>query len=168
MGYLHPTEAAAVGVVYGLFVGLWFKDTYPQDCMNSGKLCLICGCDAGRFLCWDLGWAMTVLGGRKDIASGYILELNPLCCHSFDKRGLTNSGSTFRCHIHLLFAIADLHAYYGPFWWDPVWFGIVMTVELGYRAEITPPVTVNLYVGAYRAFRWTRFREPSFPSSLLR
>uniref|UniRef100_UPI003FD77FC6 TRAP transporter large permease subunit n=1 Tax=Desulfovibrio sp. TaxID=885 RepID=UPI003FD77FC6 len=31
--------------------------------------------------------------------------------------------------------------------WDPVWFGIMMTVNLAV-GQVTPPVAVNLYVGA--------------------
>ncbi|MDE5833619.1 MAG: TRAP transporter large permease subunit, partial [Desulfovibrio sp.] len=33
------------------------------------------------------------------------------------------------------------------FGWDPVWFGIMMTVNLAV-GQVTPPVAVNLYVGA--------------------
>ncbi len=33
------------------------------------------------------------------------------------------------------------------FQWDPVWFGIMMTVNLAV-GQVTPPVAVNLYVGA--------------------
>lgn len=33
------------------------------------------------------------------------------------------------------------------FGWDPVWFGVMMTVNLAV-GQITPPVAVNLYVGA--------------------
>ena len=33
------------------------------------------------------------------------------------------------------------------FQWDPVWFGIMMTINLAV-GQVTPPVAVNLYVGA--------------------
>lgn len=33
------------------------------------------------------------------------------------------------------------------FGWDPVWFGVMMTVNLAV-GQVTPPVAVNLYVGA--------------------
>ena len=33
------------------------------------------------------------------------------------------------------------------FGWDPIWFGIMMTVNLAV-GQVTPPVAVNLYVGA--------------------
>ena len=33
------------------------------------------------------------------------------------------------------------------FHWDPIWFGIMMTVNLAV-GQVTPPVAVNLYVGA--------------------
>jgi len=32
------------------------------------------------------------------------------------------------------------------FGWDPVWFGVVMTINLAI-GQVTPPVAVNLYVG---------------------
>jgi len=31
------------------------------------------------------------------------------------------------------------------FHWDPIWFGVVMTLNLAI-GQITPPVAVNLYV----------------------
>lgn len=31
--------------------------------------------------------------------------------------------------------------------WDPVWFGVMMTINLA-LGQVTPPVAVNLYVGA--------------------
>ena len=33
------------------------------------------------------------------------------------------------------------------FGWDPVWFGVMMTINLAI-GQVTPPVAVNLYVGA--------------------
>ena len=33
------------------------------------------------------------------------------------------------------------------FGWDPVWFGVMMTINLA-LGQVTPPVAVNLYVGA--------------------
>jgi C4-dicarboxylate transporter DctM subunit len=33
------------------------------------------------------------------------------------------------------------------FGWDPIWFGVVMTVNLAI-GQVTPPVAVNLFVGA--------------------
>ena len=33
------------------------------------------------------------------------------------------------------------------FGWDPIWFGVMMTVNLAI-GQVTPPVAVNLYMGA--------------------
>ena len=33
------------------------------------------------------------------------------------------------------------------FGWNPIWFGVMMTVNLAI-GQVTPPVAVNLYVGA--------------------
>ena len=33
------------------------------------------------------------------------------------------------------------------FGWDPIWFGVLMCVNLAV-GQVTPPVAVNLYVGA--------------------
>lgn len=33
------------------------------------------------------------------------------------------------------------------FGWDPVWFGVIMTINLAI-GQVTPPVAVNLYVGS--------------------
>ena len=37
-----------------------------------------------------------------------------------------------------------LVSYFG---WDPIWFGVMMTINLAV-GQVTPPVAVNLYVGA--------------------
>ncbi len=34
-----------------------------------------------------------------------------------------------------------------PFGWDPMWFGVMMTVNLAI-GTVTPPVALNLYVAA--------------------
>ena len=44
----------------------------------------------------------------------------------------------------LLPMLMPVMSYFG---WDPIWFGVVMTVNLAI-GQITPPVAVNLYLGA--------------------
>ncbi len=51
------------------------------------------------------------------------------------------------CDFHLLRFPADFHPLMEHFGWNSIWFGVLMTVNLAI-GQITPPVAVNLYVGA--------------------
>jgi len=150
-GIFTPTEAAAVGVFYGLFVGvvvyrtLKFKDIIEllvETAVASAVVMLVVAF-AGIF-----GWAMTTLGVVEKL-SQFALSL-------------TDNGLVLLFVINILLLVAGMlldaisimyltlpllmpiMAHYG---WDPVWFGVVMTVNLAI-GQITPPVAVNLYVGA--------------------
>mgnify|MGYP001030504271 FL=1 len=149
-GIFTPTEAAAVGVVYGLFVGfvvyktLTFKDLYEllvESCVSSAVVMLVVAF-AGIF-----GWAMTVVGVVERISQAVIsLSSNPYVVIALINGVLLVAGmllDAISIYYLLLPIFMPVMAHFG---WDPVWFGIVMTINLAI-GQVTPPVAVNLYVG---------------------
>jgi len=149
-GIFTPTEAAAVGVVYGLFVGfvvyktLTFKDLYEllvESCVSSAVVMLVVA------LAWIFGWAMTVVGVVERISQAVIsLSSNPYVVIALINGVLLVAGmllDAISIYYLLLPIFMPVMAHFG---WDPVWFGIVMTINLAI-GQVTPPVAVNLYVG---------------------
>ena len=150
-GIFTPTEAAVVAVFYGLFVGavvhrnLTWAVLYGtlRDAALSSAVVMVIVAFAGLF-----AWAGSTLGAM-DKAAAFIISL---------------SGSPWVTilWVNLLLFIAGMlldavSIYYvflpiflpvmAHFRWDPIWFGVVMTVNLAI-GQVTPPVAVNLYVAA--------------------
>ena len=150
-GIFTPTEAAVVAVFYGLFVGalvyrsLTWRMLYGtlRDAALSSAVVMIIVAFAGLF-----AWAGSTLGAM-DKAASFIISLS-------------QSPWVAILWVNLLLLIAGVlldavSIYYvflpifmpvmAHFHWDPVWFGVVMTVNLAI-GQVTPPVAVNLYVAA--------------------
>ncbi len=150
-GIFTPTEAAAVGVFYGLFVGVFiyktlkFKDIVEllvETGIASAVVMLVVAF-AGIF-----GWAMTTLGIVEKISTAALaITDNPLVLLLI-LNGLLLVAGMLLDAISIMYLILPLlmpiMAHYN---WDPIWFGVMMTVNLAI-GQITPPVAVNLYVGA--------------------
>ena len=151
-GIFTPTEAAAVAVFYGLFVGVFihreivslndFFEILAASVRSSAVVMIVVTC-AGLF-----SWVATDIG-LVERSSAFLLSLT-------DNQWLL----LFLINILLLLAGMLLDAisiYYvflpfmlpimAHFHWDPIWFGVMMTVNLAV-GQVTPPVAVNLYVGA--------------------
>ncbi|MCR5815195.1 MAG: TRAP transporter large permease subunit [Desulfovibrio sp.] len=151
-GVFTPTEAAAVAVFYGLFVGVFinreiaslkdFFEILASSVRSSAVVMIVVTC-AGLF-----SWVATDIG-LVERSSAFLLSLS-------DNQWLL----LFLINILLLLAGMLLDAisiYYvflpfmlpimAHFHWDPIWFGVMMTVNLAV-GQVTPPVAVNLYVGA--------------------
>ena len=151
-GVFTPTEAAAVAIFYGLFVGVFIYRTInsfeiiieilTETAKGTAIVMIVVTC-AGLY-----SWVGSAVG-LVEKCSGVLL-------------GISNSPWVvlLMINIILLFAGMLLDAisiYYvflpfmlpivSHFHWDPVWFGIMMTINLAV-GQVTPPVAVNLYVGA--------------------
>ncbi|SFM53153.1 TRAP transporter large permease [Thermodesulforhabdus norvegica] len=148
-GIFTATEAAVVAVFYGLFVGmivyrtLSLKDFYEilvQASLASAVVLLIVTL-AGLY-----SWAGSTLGVMEKMASAIL--------------SISSSQITALILVNFLILIAGMFLdaisiYYvflpillpivAHFNWDPLWFGIVMTLNLAI-GQFTPPVAVNLYV----------------------
>ena len=148
-GIFTPTEAAVVAVFYSLFLGmivyrsLGFKDLYQilVDANQTTSIVMLIIAFAGLF-----SWAGSTIGildmlanslmGASDKSWVVLLLINLLI---FIAGMLMDAISVF--YIFLPIFIPIIH----HFGWDPVWFGVAMTLNLAI-GQFTPPVAVNLYV----------------------
>ena len=151
-GVFTPTEAAAVAVFYGLFVGVFIYRTINSlkivfeilaSTVQATAVVMIAVTCAGLY-----SWVASTVG-LVEKGSAILLSVS-------DNEWIV----LFMINIILLLAGMLLDAisiYYvflpfmmpimAHFGWDPIWFGIMMTVNLAV-GQVTPPVAVNLYVGA--------------------
>ncbi|MBI4588617.1 MAG: TRAP transporter large permease [Candidatus Rokubacteria bacterium] len=150
-GIFTPTEAAVVAVVYGLFVGavvfrnLHWRELYEvfRDSAVATSVVMVVVAFAGLF-----AWTGSTLGVMDRAAKGLI--------------GLTDNPYLLLLLLNVMLLIAGMlldaiSIYYvflpillplmKQFGWDPVWFGVMMTLTLAI-GTITPPVAVNLYVAS--------------------
>lgn len=151
-GVFTPTEAAAVAVFFGLFVGVFIYRTINSlkivfeilaSTVQATAVVMIVVTCAGLY-----SWVASTVG-LVEKGSAILLSVS-------DNEWIV----LFMINIILLLAGMLLDAisiYYvflpfmmpimAHFGWDPIWFGIMMTVNLAV-GQVTPPVAVNLYVGA--------------------
>jgi tripartite ATP-independent transporter DctM subunit len=150
-GIFTPTEAAVVavayGVAYGVFVGRNFgwREAYEvlRDSAVSTSVVMIVVAFAGLF-----SWTGSTLG-VMDRATAAVLGLtrNPYVILLFLNVTLIIAGMLLDAiSIYYVF-LPILIPLMRQFGWDPVWFGVMMTVNLAI-GTITPPVAVNLYVAS--------------------
>lgn len=148
-GIFTPTEAAVVAVFYSLFLGLFvyrslnFKSLYQilVDANQTSAVVMLIIAFAGLF-----SWAGATIGILDMLAESLmsvsdnkwviLLLINLLI---FGAGMLMDAISVY--YIFLPIFIPIIH----HFGWDPVWFGVVMTLNLAI-GQFTPPVAVNLYV----------------------
>ena len=154
VGWFTPTEAAAVAVGYGLFVGIvvhrsiGMRDLVPifrEAAEISAVIMVILGA-AGVF-----SYAINTLGVADPIADWVraaglgsrgtlALVLLALLVVSMFIDGV----SIFLIFVPLLYPVAK------AFQWDLVWFGVLLTLVVA-KAQFTPPLAVNLMVSCRMA-----------------
>jgi len=148
-GIFTATEAAVVAVFYGLFIGLFVYRSLTleilygifRDAVLSSAVVMFIVAFAGLF-----SWTGSTLGVMdKTSASLLSLSTNPFIililvnAILFIAGMLMDAISIYYVFLPILIPIMN------HFQWDPVWFGVVMTLNLAI-GQITPPVAVNLYV----------------------
>lgn len=150
-GIFTPTEAAVVAVFYGLFVGVLVYRTLTwrmlygtlRDAALSSAVVMIIVAFAGLF-----AWAGSTLGAM-DKAASFIISLSQspwitilwINLLLFIAGMLLDAVSIYYVFLPIFMPVM------AHFQWDPIWFGVVMTVNLAI-GQVTPPVAVNLYVAA--------------------
>jgi len=150
-GVFTATEAAVVAVAYGLFVGLVvfrnlrLRDLYQvfSEAAVATAVVMIVIAFAGLF-----AWTGSTLGVMDRAARTLVgLSDNPYVILALLNGLLLVAGMLLDAiSIYYVFLpiFLPLLARFG---WDPVWFGVMMTVNLAI-GTITPPVAVNLFVAA--------------------
>ncbi|MCF7936403.1 MAG: TRAP transporter large permease [Synergistales bacterium] len=150
-GIFTPTEAAAVAVFYGLFVGVFvyraitFRTMYEilsATVLSTSVVMLVVTC-AGLF-----SWVASTVG-LIDKAAGLLLAVSdsPIVILLMINVIILFAGMVLDAiSIYYVFLpiLLPIMAHFG---WDPIWFGVMMTINLAI-GQVTPPVAVNLYVGA--------------------
>ncbi|RAI37499.1 TRAP transporter large permease [Rhodoplanes roseus] len=148
-GWFTPTEAAVMAVVYGLFVGfviyrtLTLRDLYEmfvEAAEISGvilvvvALASIFGYAGSTLGVFDrAAQAIVATGGNQYVILGMLIVMLIVI-------GMFLDGvSTFLILLPLLMPIAQ------KFGWDPVWFGVLLTLKIAI-GQFTPPMAVNLMV----------------------
>ena len=148
-GIFTPTEAAVVAVFYGLFVGmviyheLDFHSLYEllRDTVLSSAVIMTIVAFAGLY-----AWTGSTMGVMDKFSSHMLsLSANPTVLLVLINIMLLIAGmlmdaiSIYYIFLPMLIPLIKI------FNWDPIWFGVVMTVNLAI-GQLTPPVAVNLYV----------------------
>ncbi len=154
LGWFTPTEAAAVAVAYGLFVGIvvhrsiGWRDLYAifREATEISAVILIIMAAAGIF-----SYAINTLGVADPIAQwvkaaglGSLGTLALVLLALLVVSMFIDGVSIFLIFVPLLYPVAI------AFQWDLVWFGVLLTLVVA-KAQFTPPLAVNLMVSCRMA-----------------
>jgi C4-dicarboxylate transporter DctM subunit len=146
-----PTEAAVVAVFYGLFVGLFVYRSLTlaslwiiiRDTVVSSAVVMLIVGFAGLY-----AWAGSTMGVIDRITHALLgLSKNPwvvlwaINLLVFLAGYILDGISIYYIFVPIIMPIM------ATFGWDPVWIGVVLTVNVAI-GQVTPPVAVNLYVAA--------------------
>ncbi|HIX61836.1 MAG TPA: TRAP transporter large permease, partial [Candidatus Halomonas stercoripullorum] len=148
-GLFTPTEAAVVAVAYGALVGLFLtreldlRDLWRlmgEAAVISGVVMLIIAL-AGIF-----AWAGTMLGTFRHLAEWIIgLSDNGVMLLILIMLAVLLAGMLLDAISIYLIMMPILIPVMQHFGWNPVWFGILLAMNIAI-GQFTPPVAVNLLV----------------------
>lgn len=148
-GIFTPTEAAAVSVVYGLFVGmviykevkvtdLW--DIFVDSAKTTGGIMLIvASASLFSFVCTKFGIAAAASELLGSIAHNQFVFLLIVNIIFLIAGCFIDANSAMYIFIPIMLPVCQALGY------DVVAFGVVATVNLAI-GQVTPPVGVNLFV----------------------
>lgn len=148
-GLFTPTEAAVVAAFYGLFVGMFVYRTLSlhgvyrvlvESAEISAVVLLIISlagvfAHAGSTLGAFDAFAKLLLGFTSNEAMMLVMITIMLLIAGM----LLDAISVYLVFLPILIPIIAIYQ------WDPVWFGIIMTMNMAI-GQFTPPMAVNLMV----------------------
>ena len=148
-GIFTPTEAAAVSVVYGLFVGMFiYKEVSLKDMWDiiidsaktTGGIMIIVACASlFSFVCTKFGVAQAASNLLGSVATNQFTFLLIVNIIFLIAGCFIDANSAMYIFIPIMLPVCQALGY------DVVAFGIVATVNLAI-GQVTPPVGVNLFV----------------------
>jgi C4-dicarboxylate transporter DctM subunit len=149
VGWFTPTEAAVVAVAYGLFIGaaihrsIGWRDLYPifREATEVSAVIMLVLSLAGIFAYAvnTLGVADPLVAFVKDLGLGSTGTLILLFVVMTVLGMVLDGVSIFLVFLPLLYPLML------AFQWDPVWFGVLLTMKIAI-GQFTPPMAVNLMV----------------------
>ena len=148
-GIFTPTEAAAVSVVYGLFVGMVIYrevkfhdliDIFVESAKTTGGIMLIVACASlFSYVCTKFGIANAASGLLASIAHNQFVFLLIVNIIFLIAGCFIDANSAMYIFIPIMLPVCKALGY------DVVAFGVMATVNLAI-GQVTPPVGVNLFV----------------------
>lgn len=148
-GIFTPTEAAAVSVVYGIFVGMviyrevTFKDLLDimvDSAKTTGGIMLIVACASlFSFVCTKFGIAEAASALLASISGNQFIFLLIVNVIFLIAGCFIDANSAMYIFIPIMLPVCKALGY------DIVAFGVMATVNLAI-GQVTPPVGVNLFV----------------------
>ena len=150
-GLFTPTEAAVAGVTYGVVIGLFV--TRELDWRNLWRLCGEAAVISGVVmliiaLAGIFAWAGTMLGTFSHLAEWLIsLSDNSAVLLILVMIAVLLAGMLLDAISIYLILMPILIPVMQHFGWNPVWFGILLAMNIAI-GQFTPPVAINLLVTA--------------------
>lgn len=148
-GIFTPTEAAAAGLVYSLFITLFIhrtiklKDLPEIGIKSAATSCMIAMIITGAML---FGRVMTLLEIPQQLTELIIeWKLTPLMFVVAMNILMIFLGCILETVSIILLTMPLVAPIMHTLGIDPIWYGIVLTVNME-MALVTPPVGMNLYV----------------------
>lgn len=148
-GFFTPTEAAAVSVVYGLFVGVFiyrevkFKELYEilvDSAKTTGGIMLIIGAASlFSYVCTVHGISKAAQALLLSVASNKYIFLVIVNVIFLIAGCFVDANSAMYIFIPIMYPVAQQLGI------NLVHFGVIATVNLAI-GQVTPPVGVNLFV----------------------
>ena len=148
-GVFTPTEAAAVSVVYGLFVGVViYREVSMKDLWDiiidsakttGGIMLIVASASLFSFVCTKFGIAQAASDLLGSIAHNQFVFLLIVNIIFLIAGCFIDANSAMYIFIPIMLPVCKALGY------DLVAFGIVATVNLAI-GQVTPPVGVNLFV----------------------